>query len=115
LAGSSTADDYIAQMAAGLTSKKSDKRRDRRETGHPAKIPADAKFRQPILTRKKASAHSAIPAAAYDWTAGRQPLPMPAPRKPSATVPAAAVHAAAIPAGAEPAAQFSEADNLHAL
>ena len=67
------------------------------------------------MARKKASAHSEIHAAAYDLTAGRLPLPMPAPRKPSAAVPAAAVPAAAVPAGAVPAAQFSEADNLLAL
>jgi len=102
-------------MTAGLTSKKPVKRRDRRETGHPAKIPADAKFHQPILARKKASVYSENLASAYDLTAGRLPIPMPAPRKISAAVPATKISAAAVPAGAVPAAQFSEADNLLAL
>jgi hypothetical protein len=76
LAGSSTSDNYIAQMTAGLTSKKSVKRRDRRETGHPTKIPADAKFHQPILARKKAPAYSEILTAAYDLSADHQSPPL---------------------------------------
>jgi hypothetical protein len=68
-----------------------------------------------LALSEKAPAYSKIPTAAYDLTAGRLPLPMPAPSKPSAAVPAAIVLAAAVPAGAVPAAQFSEADNLLAI
>jgi hypothetical protein len=100
LASTSTAVDDIAQLTAGLPSKFSVKRRDRPEISHPAKIPADAKFHQPILARKKASAHSEIPAAAYDLTAGRLSIPISAPSKPSAAV---------------PVEKFSEADNLLAM
>jgi hypothetical protein len=52
LAGTSIAVDYIAQLAAGLPSKFSVKRRDRPEISHHAKIPADAKFHQPIMARQ---------------------------------------------------------------
>jgi hypothetical protein len=75
---SSTADDHISRLTAGLPSKFSSKRRSGRKTGRSAKLPALTRFDQPIQAAPQGlhTQHVAAPSG-YDLTASRLPLPIP--------------------------------------